>query len=271
MKKQSFWKSCFSGLMSGLAVVMCCLLVALPAVVMSGCTPQQVATFDNTVSTIESHLPQIAEMATGISALVAPEYAPLISPGASVIATDANLIKSLVDGLPQNPTDATVLAKIDGYYQDITSHLNGIIQAVGVKDPKTTAVVNIFAGAVGEILQFVQDLTAKQPAATAQFIRLQMPHVFGGSIIGMHAIAFTTGDAEADIVLSEMGAIETADTQAMGSLSETPTQTTKAKHPIHSVRSVAKTWNVLAKDHPNSKVKVPRARVLGIPIPFTGH
>lgn len=245
-----------AGVMSAILYVMIPVLVAIPFVSMVGCTPAQLATFDNTVTTIENHLPQIGELATGLTALVAPEYVPLIGPGLAVITFDVGEIKKLVDGL-QTPADGTVLAKIDAFYQDAAKNLQGIVQSVGVKDPQSTAAVNFFAAAFGEVLQFIQDLTAKQPAVTATFIRVHMPNVFGGSVIGMHAIALT-GDVEADMVITEMN--ENA----------APAAKVKA-HPIHSVRQIAKTWNVLAKNNPKAKIKVPRAKVMGIYIPGTGH
>ena len=257
MKRTTFLQYFVRGLMSAAVLFMAVVMAVVPMAVMTGCTPAQIATFDQTITTIENHLPQLAQMATGISALVAPEYAPLIAPGAGVIAADANLLKTLVDDYKATQ-DPGILAKIDSYYQDISSHLSQIVAAVGVKDPTSTAAVNLFAGVAGEILQFVQDLTAKQPAATAQLIRLKMPHVFGGSVIGLHAVAFSSGDVEADMVLNEM--VDNSAPPAKGK-----------KHVIHSTRQIAKTWNVLAKNHTNAKLSVPRARVLGLPIPFTGR
>lgn len=130
---------------------------------------------------------------------------------------------------------------------------------MGVKDPTTTAYVNIFAGTAGEILAFVEDLVNKQPAATAQKLKLSLPHFFGWNVSGIHAVAYSTGDAEADWTIAEL-------TESAAS----PSAAAKKRH-IHSTRQIAKTWNVMAKDHPSAKLKVPRARMLGIPIPFTGR
>lgn len=245
----------FPALMSGLVLFMMALMAVIPMAVMTGCTPAQIATFDNTINTIQAHLPQITLMATGITALVAPEYAPLIAPGAGIIAADLNLIKSLVDDY-RATQDASLLAKIDSYYQDIQSHLGTIVAAVGFKNPTSTAAVNLFAGATSELLQFIQDLVTKQPAATAKMLKIYMPHVFGGSMIGLHAIAYATGDIESDTVLVEM-----VDNSAK----------TAKKHTIHSTRQIAKTWNVLARNAPHVKLPVPRARFIGVPVPLTGH
>lgn len=285
MKKfKHFMKSrFFPALMSGLVLFMMALMAVVPVAVMTGCTPAQIATFDNTINTIQAHLPQITLMATGITALVAPEYAPLIAPGAGIIAADLNLIKSLVDDYKATQ-DASLLAKIDSYYQDIQSHLGTIVAAVGFKNPTSTAAVNLFAGAAGELLQFIQDLVTKQPAATAQMIRVKMPHVFGGSMIGLHAIAYSTGDAEADVVLSEMGAVQPieivnrpCEPNHPSDFGECQTEVASTspvkakKHTIHSTRQIAKTWNVLARNAPHVKLSVPRARFIGVPVPFTGH
>lgn len=242
------------------SVVALCLvpiLVMAPLMATVGCTAQQLSTFDNAVNTLEEHLPQLAEMATGITALVAPEYAPLIAPAAGVIASDANLIKNLVDDYKTNP-NATTLQKIDALWQDATSHLQSIVSAVGVKNPTTTATVNIFAGAAGEILAFVEDLVNKQPAATAQQLKIALPHFFGWNVNGIHAVAYSSGDNETDAVIA-----------ALTESASSPSAAIK-KRPIHSTRQIAKAWNVMAKDHPHAKLKVTRARVLGVPIPFTG-
>lgn len=251
-------KEFFPALMSGLVLFMTALMAVLPMAVMTGCTPAQIATFDNAVNTLEEHLPQLAQMATGLTALIDPEYVPLIAPGAAAIASDASLAKALIDDL-KVATDATKLQKVDAYWQDINTNLQAMVTAVGVKSAKTTAAVNLFAGFAGEIILFIQDLNAKAPATpTVSMIRLNMPHVFGAwKLSGVHAIAYTTGDSEADAIMLEVN--------------DTAAAPVASKHAIHSSRQIAKTWNVLAKDHPAVKLKVPRARFLGIPVPFTGH
>lgn len=248
-QKPTFLQYCVRGLMSGLALFMVALLAVVP---MTGCTPAQVATFDSTVTAIEGRLPQLAQLATGITILVAPQYAAAVSPFATQIGSDIALVKTIVDGMNTSP-DATTLQKLDSLAKSINASMQGIITAVGVKDSQSTADANFFAFAVGTFVGLIQDIVkAKSPAIAAS-----LPHVFGWNIKGMHAIAYTTGDREADELLTSIG-----DSTAPGSLK---------KRPAASVRQIAKTWNALAKNHPEAKVKVPRARVVGVPIPFTGH
>lgn len=210
-------------------------LVAAPT--MTGCSGSDlVSAIDNA----EQLLPQIAELATGITSLIAPEYAPLIKPAADTIGADGRLLQDLVQQYKALPSD-TVLQKINALVQDVLKHTNAIVAAVGVKDPTSAGIASTFAGLIGVIINEVAVIASKAPPKTVA----QLPAFFGWHIAGVELLAID------------------------GSKLPPPSQS-NVKSSGYKPRDVAKHWNKLCKDRPQARLKVPRSRVLGIPVPLTG-
>lgn len=220
------------------SLTLCFALVSVFGI--TGCTKADVI---QTLETLESQLPQVAQLATGVTQLVAPEYAPLIAPGAAAIGVAGKTLESLLTGYNPNVPNPTALQKINAAFQDIQVNLQGIINAVGVKDPKTTAIVTTFAGLIGVIVQNIVDLVNQQPSAVAANLQTQLPAVFGWHISGVDLIA----------------------------IGGTSTHVVSAVKPKMTARDIAKHWNKLCGKEDQAKIKVPRARIVGIPIPGTGH
>lgn len=228
--------------MSAIVMLMIVVMVAVPVLSVTGCTKAEAV---NVIDTLESQLPQIAQMADGLTQLVAPEYAPLIGPGAALIAQSGKTLESLLTGYNPAIPNPTTLQKVNAAWKDIQANLQGIINAVGVKDPKTTAIVTTFAGLIGIIAQNIVSLVNQQPATVAANLQARLPAVFGWHISGMDMIAID-GTPVGQVIKSSVT-------------------------PRFTARDIAKHWNRLCSGQAKAKIKVPRARVLGLPIPGTGH
>lgn len=235
-------KKYLSGLMSAIALIMIPLLICMPMIGMTGCTQAQIV---QVIDTLDQQIPQIAQMATGLTLLVAPEYAPAIGPAAALIAADGKLLESLIAGYNPAVPNPSVLQKINAVWLDIQTNLQGIVTAVGVKDAKTAGIVNGFAGLIGLIAQNIVILVNQQPAAVALNLQTQLPAVFGWHINGMDMIAIE-GTPAGQVIKASVT-------------------------PKFTARDIAKHWNRLCSGQAKAKIKVPRARVLGVPIPGTGH
>lgn len=231
-----------AGVMSAILYVMIPALVVVPLVGLTGCTKAEVV---QTIDTLESQLPQVAQLAAGVTALVAPEYAPLIAPGAAAIGVAGKTLEGLLAGYNPGVPNPTVLQKINAAFQDIQTNLQSIVTAVGVKDPKTTAIVTTFAGLIGVIVQNIVDLVNQQPAAVAMNIVPQLPAVFGWHISGVDLMAIEGNMTDTHVV--------------------------PAAKPKLTARDIAKHWNKVCGKVDKAKIKVPRAKVMGISIPGTGH
>lgn len=231
--------------MSALLMFMVALLVVMPMALMTGCTKADVV---DAIDTLETQLPQVAQMASGLMLLIAPEYAPLVGPGAAQIASDGKLIESLLVGYNPSTPNPNTLGKVNAAWLDIQNNLQGMLTAVGVKDQKTTAIVTTFAGLIGLIVQNVATLVKSSPPAVAASLEKQLPSVFGWHVRGMDMVAFTA---------------EVADGSAAPSAGSSANPKIKA-------RDIALQWNRIANGQPKAKIPVPRKHILGIPVPFIG-
>lgn len=238
-----------------LSIFLCSLLICVGmaagtvgVMALTGCNKSQVV---NVINELEQQLPQVAQMATGLALLVSPEYAPLISPGAAVIASDGKLLESLITGFNPASPNPTTLQKINAVWADIQNNLQAIVTAVGVKDATSAGYVNFFAGFVQELAVNIVALVKSGQTTTTAMLERNLPAVFGFHLAGVDMVAF-----EREI---------SSDPAAPA-----PSTTTPGK-PHFSARDVAKHWNKLCAAQPKAKIPVPRAHFLGIPVPFTGH
>lgn len=235
--KQTFVQKCLAVLMSAIAMVMIPLLVCVPIVAMSGCTQAQIV---QVIETLDQQIPQIAQMATGLTLLVAPEYAPAIGPAAALIAADGKLLESLIAGYNPAVPNPSVLQKINAVWLDIQANLQSIVTAVGVKDAKTAGIVNGFAGLIGLIAQNIVILVNQQPAAIALNLQTQLPAIYGWHINGMDMIAIE-GTPVGQVIKTSVT-------------------------PKFTARDIAKHWNKLASGQKQAKIPVPKWHHM----PFTG-
>jgi hypothetical protein len=208
---------------------------------MAGCSQAQIV---QVIDTLDQQIPQIAQMATGLTLLVAPEYAPAIGPAAALIAADGKLLESLIAGYNPAVPNPTVLQKINAAWLDIQTNLQSIVSTVGIKDAKTAGIVNGFAGLIGLIAQNIVILVNQQPAAVALNLQTQLPAIYGWHISGTDMIAIE-GTPAGQVIKTSV-------------------------KPKFSARDIAKHWNKLCSTQEKAKIAVPKAKILGISIPFTG-
>lgn len=216
-------------LMSLLSGLMCLLLVVAPMVSMTGCTQDQLV---QVIDTLDSQIPQIAQMATGLTLLMAPEYATLVGPIAAAIAHDGKLLEALVAGYKPGVANPTLAQKINALWLDIQTNLQAMVSAVGVKNATTTGIVMGFGGLIGVIATNIVNLVKLlQPATSAQALQQSIP--------GVVAVAQSAQQANPST-------------------------------PHMTARDIAKHWNKLCSGQSSAKIPVPKAHFLGVPVPFTG-
>jgi hypothetical protein len=226
-----------AGLPALLALLIVSLVAAPVMITTTGCTVAQVVAG---IQDVESKLPQIAQIGSGILIAVAPEYVPLVQPVVTGIQLAGNALTDAITAYQKNPS-ATTLQKINAAVQEGLSYTNQLASLGGIKDTNTQAIVTGGAGLLGLIFNDITSWAQHTPGAVVS----QLPAMFGWHIAGVDLVAIDGGKLPAPVA-------------------------GKTKHSGFTARDIAAHWNKLVKNQ-QAKIHEPRKHVLGIPIPGTGH
>jgi hypothetical protein len=228
-----------AALQMALPAVLVFSLVVAPVMITTGCSVSSAQVVAG-IQDVESKLPQIAQIASGILIAVAPEDLALVQPVVALLKTGGGVLSDAITAYQKDPS-ATTLQKVNAAVQSCLDYTNQLASLPGIKNTNTQAIVTGGAGLLGLIFNDVASWVQKTPAAVVS----RLPAMFGWHIAGVDLVGIDGSKLPAP---------------AAG----------KTKHSGFTARDIAAHWNKLVKNE-QAKIHEARKHVMGIPIPGTGH
>jgi hypothetical protein len=224
-----------------LAAIFSVLLTITPIVGLTGCSA-------SLLDTVLNDLPVAADIAISIVGIAGHGNGAFVSQATQYsgkVCADIKLIESLVTQYKADLAGAPlgVTGQINAALSDAQTNLSAILQAVGVTEPQTVAAV---ASAVGSIKLILSDVGLLIQKSVPKALSAQL--FFGVGVPGVDFMAMVPVDGDGQ---------KTAGPSAI------------QKPSGKTARQIAREYNQkVGKDFPKATVKMPKAHVLGVPLPF---
>jgi hypothetical protein len=228
-------------LKSLLSAILSVLLTMTPVLGMTGCSA-------SLLDTVLNDLPVAADIAISIVGIASHGNGAFVSQAmqySGKVCADLKLIESLVTQYKADLAGAPsgVTGQINAALSDAQSNLAAILQAVGVNNPETVAAV---ASAVGSVKLILSDVGLVIRNSVPKALSAQL--FFGVGVPGVDFMAMVPVDGDGQ---------KTAGPSAI------------QKPSGKTARQIAREYNQkVGKDFPKATVKMPKAHVLGVPLPF---
>lgn len=199
MKKVfTFFGAFYSKIAPQLMVLFLCASLAVAPVAMTGCTPSQVAQFENVLNQVAPAVATILQIVALFNANQNTQALP------AKVGADVAAVEKLFSDYESAPSSAkgSIEAEVNAAFSVLQSDLQSVFQLAQVSDKNTQAKIAALVGLIGSALQIAEGFIVSPAATAIPAVRLT-PASFVGS--WNKIVSAKTGNARVDAYTASHG------------------------------------------------------------------